>query len=402
MKHYYRLLALLISLSCLMACSTTTQPTNTNQQTPVQRESQLIAEKEKEFQLDKKFYYHQLETEEKFVYLQLKEGLSTFQEDISIKVKAMDEHSFYKILQAFLNDNPEYFWFHNYTLEDSIHPNSYRLSIPTPEDVRETAAEIESIAEQILQGMPKDSPYEQVRYLYEYIIKETSYDLAAPNNQDIRSVFLGKTSVCAGYSQAFQYLAEKAGLTSIVVTGRIHSIPIDNPYHAWNMVQISEHYYWVDTTWGDPAFEAHAAEANPASQTPDITYDYLCVPDELLQRTHSPETTVAGFFQETSLGEEPVWNFPACPDNSLNTYVLQGSYFDQYDLGSLQQYIISQINAGQQPIHFQFATQAGMEAANHDLGNSTIIQYLVDYYQKDTAISWIYNTYTYAFQLTVE
>ena len=51
--------------------------------------------------------------------------------------------------------------------------------------------------------------------------KRQDYDDAAEDNQNICSVFIGKKSVCAGYSKAMQYLMEKQGLFCTYVTGEV-------------------------------------------------------------------------------------------------------------------------------------------------------------------------------------
>ena len=65
------------------------------------------------------------------------------------------------------------------------------------------------------------SDYEKILYDYEYIVNQVDYDDAAEDNQNICSVFIGKKSVCAGYSKAMQYLMEKQGLFCTYVTGEV-------------------------------------------------------------------------------------------------------------------------------------------------------------------------------------
>ena len=66
---------------------------------------------------------------------------------------------------------------------------------------------------------------EKIRKIFEDILEQfigpvrirgmdvnVEYDLEAPDNQNIYSVFVNGRSVCAGYSKAAQYLLERLGV----------------------------------------------------------------------------------------------------------------------------------------------------------------------------------------------
>ena len=81
---------------------------------------------------------------------------------------------------------------------------------------RETAAkrleEIDAAASRILSGISPDAgDYEKVKYVYDTLIRETDYELGAPDNQNIYSVFVNHVSVCQGYAKATQYLLNRLG-----------------------------------------------------------------------------------------------------------------------------------------------------------------------------------------------
>ena len=65
----------------------------------------------------------------------------------------------------------------------------------------------------------KDTDYQKILYVYEYIVNTVDYDLEAADNQNIYSVFVNRRSVCAGYSKATQYLLERLGVFCTYVTG---------------------------------------------------------------------------------------------------------------------------------------------------------------------------------------
>ena len=66
-------------------------------------------------------------------------------------------------------------------------------------------------------------------------------------DHDAGGVFFKGTTVCEGYANAFQLLALKSGVTSIVVTGTV----TNGGGHAWNQVKINGQWKTVDVTWND-------------------------------------------------------------------------------------------------------------------------------------------------------
>ena len=72
----------------------------------------------------------------------------------------------------------------------------------------------------------------------------------------------GYDPVCDGYSGAFQYLLDGAGIDSYIVVGNV----IDSrgkELHAWNIVKIGGQWYEVDTTW------------DPKDADGDVTHDFF-------------------------------------------------------------------------------------------------------------------------------
>lgn len=81
---------------------------------------------------------------------------------------------------------------------------------------------------------------DNVEYSYDYEEREAAGD-------DVRSVYAAlknREVVCEGYARLFDHMCKLSGLETIYVTGMAGG---DN--HAWNMIQISNNWYHVDTTW---------------------------------------------------------------------------------------------------------------------------------------------------------
>lgn len=98
------------------------------------------------------------------------------------------------------------------------------------------------------------------RYLTDHVTYYTNYywetktfgEITVVNSDDLFTTAYGALADgkanCFGYARAFDYLAKRAGLTSIVVTAYNENDPIG---HAWNMVQVDGVWYQLDATWMD-------------------------------------------------------------------------------------------------------------------------------------------------------
>lgn len=262
------------------------------------------------------YAFSRLSEEERDLYLEILDALLYFRENV--RLSSCDKELISRIFQCVLNDHPEIFYVEGYTyteytlgslLKKITFTGSYTIS-------REEAAEkqegIDSYVNQCLAGIPDGADeYERVKYVYEYLIHHTDYDIAAKDSQNICSVFLEKRSVCQGYAKATQYLLNRAGIFSTLVLGRV----VGGEGHAWNLVRIDGAYYYVDTTWGDASYQA-VGSSYPAGKIPTINYDYLCVTTAQMEQTHTFDNVV---------------ELPLCTAAEANYYVREGFYFEEWD-----------------------------------------------------------------------
>lgn len=235
----------------------------------------------------------------------LKEGLS--EKDID------------KIFQCVLNDHPEYFYVEGYTYTcytrlDKVvkveFSGTYSMEM---EEAIARREQIKETAEGITMEVPVSaSDYEKIKYVYEYLIRSTEYNLEAPDNQNIYSVFVNRSSVCQGYAKATQYLLNRLGVKCTLVTGTVDT----GEGHAWNLVKADGEYYYVDTTWGDASYLIEEDRQQDGQYYPEINYDYLCITTEQLLRTHTLGNLVS---------------MPLCESTEDNYFVKEGVYFTEVD-----------------------------------------------------------------------
>ncbi len=264
------------------------------------------------------YAYSKLSEDRQELYLEIRDALTHFEEDV--RLSSCDKEEISDVFQCVLNDHPEIFYVEGYTyteytlgdiLKKITFTGSYRFD---QEEIAEKQKLIDAYADQCLSGMPDQADeYTKVKYIYEYLIHHTEYDAAVGDNQNICSVFIEGRSVCQGYAKATQYLLNKAGVFATLVLGRV----VGGEGHAWNLVRIDGQYYYVDTTWGDASYQAVGSAAEyEEEKIPTINYDYLCVPTEQMNLTHTLDNVV---------------ELPVCDSMAANYYVREGFYFTEWN-----------------------------------------------------------------------
>lgn len=272
------------------------------------------------------YSFEQLTQTEQLLYIDIVRILSQAAKDVEIRIPEGCETEegavIGRVFQCVMNDHPEFFYVDGYRYtrytqgaEDGAllrvtFSGSYTMS---PAKRQECEEKIRQYTAEALAPLQADwSDYEKVKYIYEYIIRNTEYNLRAKENQNICSVFLYGESVCQGYARATQYLLKQAGIPCTVVNGSVKK-----EGHAWNLVRIDGEYYYVDPTWGDASYKMGGDEQDAEKQkVPGINYDYLCVTTGQLLLTHELDNVV---------------ELPECTAETANYYRMEDAYFTGYD-----------------------------------------------------------------------
>lgn len=237
------------------------------------------------------------------------------------KLSSKSEDQIDRVFQVVMNDHPEIYYVSGYTI------NKYLLGgritsieftgkyTHSKENCEEYGPRIRNYRNQCLADAPDTGDdYDRVKYVYEYIVENTDYDLRAAENQNILSVFIYGKSVCNGYAKAAQYLLNEMGIPCLLVSGTVKN----GESHAWNLVCVNGQWCVLDVTWGDASYMTNAPEMEPG-----INYDYLCANDEINDRTHRTNAKIP---------------LPACRSLDAYYYVREGTYItgiDEEQLGTL-------------------------------------------------------------------
>ncbi|MGL4884076.1 MAG: transglutaminase domain-containing protein [Waterburya sp.] len=105
---------------------------------------------------------------------------------------------------------------------------------------------------------------EKARIIYAWVTQHITYDvpafLDAVNNDQYpdvspEKVLRDRTTICSGYSNLYQALAEAMDLKSVIIIGYAKGATPDlerfqDVNHAWNAVKIDGGWYLLDATWG--------------------------------------------------------------------------------------------------------------------------------------------------------
>lgn len=204
------------------------------------------------------------------------------------------------VFRTMRSDHPELFWLRDtcrIESSDGESADAFALCFYEYEKGLDTAKEeFETAAAAVLEDSFKDrgelTDYEKEFHLHNTLLERLSH-ADGSTDQGAYSALVSGAGNSAGYAAAFQYLLQKEGISSFVVTNAAE----DTPFHAWNMVQIDGSWYFVDPYWDDPStegelpfisheyFNADAEKMEGLLGMIDaVTLEYLCI-----------ETAVSGY-----------------------------------------------------------------------------------------------------------
>ncbi|MCR4841870.1 MAG: leucine-rich repeat protein [Eubacterium sp.] len=245
-------------------------------------------------------------------------------------------------LMIFKYCHPQYYFLKsNFYYEDNTYEKmsiGVYESFADGDDRAKCTADFEEAIQTALTGaedLTEDG--DKVLYFHDYIANKIGYDNSdltdeydeTAYTQSAYSVFCTDSSVCAGYSLAYQILLNASGVTAISATSNSH---------AWNMVRVNDSWYEVDVCWDDTYCDSdtYGAGYTGISGTGDIVYlyyglsesriaqldgtgyhkmanywDYFGIDPARTLDTGSTETTAGTFATPTSTASAPVIYYAA-------------------------------------------------------------------------------------------
>ena len=187
-------------------------------------------------------------------YLAIAECISKMDKEADIRdfrIPTADADLLFECLER---DFPQYFWLDKrYSYQYSA--DGYLISFSpdylcSSSEKAKLQQKFEDAVSSVLSGLGSSmSPYELALEIHERIIARAAYDTsqAAPFTHSAYGNLVNRSSVCEGYSKAFQYLMYRCGICATTVPGKA-----SGGAHSWNVVWLDGVPYEVDCTFDDP------------------------------------------------------------------------------------------------------------------------------------------------------
>ena len=196
-------------------------------------------------------YYQQLDDSQKIDYQNIYNCLAAYGNQVEIS--PTDTSQLQPIVDAVIFDNPEIFYMANCTLNQKGDKYYFQPQYLFDQNqVTDYQQQLQDVAATITQNIVGENEYDQIVYLYEYIINHNEYVTNSDYNQTVVSSMIYGETVCAGYATMFQYLGDYLGLdVGSMVGTSIETAENPSQYHQWNVILYDGDYYYLDATWGD-------------------------------------------------------------------------------------------------------------------------------------------------------
>lgn len=292
--------------------------------------------------------YEQLSKTEKSVYTALYRGMNDYEREIDLPCEISGK-TYSKIYCLLEKQEGELFFI------DSMYYTAEKIrtaKVIYREDkkrIREMRLELEAATDDGVKNAGNvTNEYDTVMRIHDYIIRKCRY--IEENESGYCATAYGclvqNEANCEGYAKAFDLLASRMGLESILVTGTTD----DGENHAWNQVKVDGNWYNIDVTWDDTDVDG------------DLRRAYFLCDDEIFGATHFPDSEFVRTYD--------------CGDSQGNFYIKNGLYADSEQ--AADEILRREIKSG--------ASQAELRFANDEL-----YDLFMDKYIKGQEIFWILN-----------
>ena len=247
---------------------------------------------------DNFYYYSQLNSGEKEIYNAMMQVVNdpTNSDNVAMCRIDMDTSSeefadtVCRVYYSILFDHPETFWLYNSMATDMVFETNndgkvyFYLSQPYENYETEMRA-FNAAADEFLSDINLNNSDEQIALdIHDKLIDLVTYDMDVMEqntNMDYAHTAYGALvensrgidnyAVCDGYSLAYEYLLQQAGIDATVIIGVAGNVGGESGGHAWNAICLEGEWYEVDSTWDDAGTQDEELKDEPRS---DLVDDY--------------------------------------------------------------------------------------------------------------------------------
>ena len=232
-------------------------------------------------------YYAMLNQNAKDAYCMIYDGLSSGKTNVKLGggITSKDVTDAFNMV---LLDHPELFWVRtdfNYSYMEitgavtSATFNFYDFA-STPEALAKAKQDFDTAANAIIsKARGYNTAAEKELFIHDEINRLAEFNSNANYSQSAYSVLVTHSSVCAGYSRAFQYLMQKSGIPCYYCTGTADDIAVaatggTETSHSWNVVRTGISFCNVDCMWDDSVSNAYGKNQYPFFNLSDKAFKY--------------------------------------------------------------------------------------------------------------------------------
>lgn len=200
----------------------------------------------------------------------------------------------------------------------------------------------------------KETVYEQVKFVHDYLVQNVTYDKSAANEPDgamshslnwayahsAYGCLVNRRGVCDGYSKGFQLVMQMLGISCDYTEG------VAKGLHAWNFLKLDGEYYYMDVTWDD----------YDLADCPElVSHAYFCATSEDMAVDHTTSREKGNQF------------VPECTATDYDYYRREGLFLERYDYQAVKS--IFDANPNTQSVWFRLGNAAEADRAEQELNN---------------------------------
>lgn len=211
--------------------------------------------------------------------------------------------------------------------------------------------------------------FEKVKMVYDAVALLLEYDTEGRASQNIGpqdwdNILISRKSVCEGYANLFKRICDLLKIPCEKVHGYARGVykaspnESTSPNHAWNIVKIQDHWYFVDCTWGSGALNQNNVQHI-------YNTDWLFVKSNHFIYTHFPADSNHQLTQR-KISLEEFKKTPRLDPAFFEKYSLDSPFFSVNNIDSA--YTISlkkNLNANARIIFYDY--ESGSEIKEHSI-----------------------------------
>ena len=238
------------------------------------------------------YYYNRLTESQKLIYTSIANGIRELKSEVKLKnYDYVDAETTKKdvgeALHKFLLDHPEVFYVDDkyaISTKSGITGTSVILNFTyqfsSIDELNSSVEELDKKLNEIIESaqLEEGKDFENEQKLHDILSNKITYYEYTDINEipskyhSIYGTLTENIAVCDGISKTMQLLLNKAGIESILVSGKLNSAS-----HAWNVVKLEDKWYHLDVT----------SDNSVKTENKVVIHSYFNITAEEIKKTHS-------------------------------------------------------------------------------------------------------------------